>query len=100
MLAIIVVKVKILRLGILILDVHVMALFSYTGTLSRKLANLATQLEKEARELSESLARADFNANHVDPKKKLKDFSKVLDEVAFIRTELILAGERRKRRTM
>ena len=77
-----------------------MALFSFTGILSRKLSNLGIRAEREARELSESIARSNFDVNSSEPQTKLRNFSKVLNELEFVRTELILAGERRQRRTM
>ena len=77
-----------------------MAYINYNHRLGSKLAALGEKLEQESRDLNLGLANADFNAAHVAVQGKLESLGKTLNEILFVRTELILAGERRQRRTM
>ena len=77
-----------------------MSYLSFNIFLSNKANSVGRALESETAALSRSLAAADFDSSKRGPQKCLLEMSKSLNELAFVRTELLLAGERKARRTM
>lgn len=77
-----------------------MSLFSFNYLLASKAVSLGEQLEDETKALSLSLSKVNFDATPQEVQTKLSAMSKALNELMFIRTELLLAGERKTRRTM
>lgn len=75
-------------------------MFSWSYFLTNKVATLGDKIRQETTELNYALSRADFDATKAEPHFLLKNLSESLNELSFVRTELLLAAERKKRRTM
>ena len=68
--------------------------------LGARIATLGENLETESLEVRNALNRASFDASNPAVMFYLTKMNKTLSEMAFVRTEILLAGERRLRRTM
>ena len=73
---------------------------SFNSILTMKVSSLGGKIQDEANELTRALYRANLDPALPEPQIKLRSISKSLSELTFVRTELLLAAERKKRRTL
>ena len=72
----------------------------YIRLLAEKLDAYSREIQQDTMDLDLELAAVNYNLSNRHLIKKLQDLGKTIDNLAFIRSELILVKNRVKRRTM
>ena len=72
----------------------------YIRLLAEKLDAYSREIQQDTMDLGLELAAVNYNLSNRHLIKKLQDLGKTIDNLAFIRSELVLVKNRIKRRTM
>ena len=72
----------------------------YIRLLCEKIDGFSREFQRETMDLDIEIAMVDYNISHPSFTKKLQDLGKTIDQISFLRTELLLVKDRISRRTL
>ena len=73
---------------------------NYIRLLCEKLDTFSRSLQRETMDFDIEIVAVNHNISHPRIAKKVQDLGKTINQIAFLRTELLLVKERITRRTM